>query len=190
MGVGWRKAPYIGEGRGPKLSSNPLIPTRIRHDWFHNVSPFFHLLCSHFLPLILHLFYVKLNPVWNTLGVFPRWLSNIAIFTFWLSVKHFNPGVYNIVFFCNFGFFFPNPFFWNSWWHICKQNQNICLDFSRVLHLLGLVTEDVYFTVDCEWCHWNCIVWEIKNHWDEIYKSTFIIRIYWYKTENNYWYRS
>lgn len=40
--------------------------------------------------------------------------------------------------------------FLSSRWHICKQNQNICLNFSRVLHLLGLVIEGVYFTDDCE----------------------------------------
>lgn len=30
---------------------------------------------------------------------------NIAVFTFWFCVEYFNPGVYNMGFFCNICFF-------------------------------------------------------------------------------------
>lgn len=170
-GVGKGEAQYIwGALNFPTIHQNPL--------WW-DMAALTTVSLSFFVSSVLFachspcLFCVKLNSISNTLGsrFSPRWMClilqcllsgfllriEIQVFTIWGSfvILEFFPGRFSGL----TGDTFVNKI-------------KIFVYVPRVLHLLDLVTEGVYFIVEGEWCHWDCIVGKCKTIKWGIYKST------------------
>lgn len=156
-----RSSIYLGVLIFPRIHQNPLL--------WDTAAPT-HSKCLFFVCYVLSLTLSLLRKIKQYLKstweyIFPQMNEfNIALFTLWLFVEDWNPGVYNMGFFCNLGVF--------SKWGTYVNKIKIFVYVSRVLHLLDLVTEDVYFIVGGEWCHWDYVVGKCETIKWRIYTST------------------